>query len=1096
MKAKPAPTLLAPAVLAALGGLLTLLGAAAWSAPLAYLESPSPQAYFRSGIGLIRGWSCEPGPVEISVDGGPLQATGSGTERPDTAAVCGRTNTGFGLIYNWNRLSQGVHNLRALVGGVEFANVNFTVATLGGEFVTGLTGSYTVPDFPAPGASAKIAWSQPHQNFMFTRQTEAPPVPNPPSSTQARLESPEQGSSESGVGLIRGWVCSAGRVEVSIDGGPLLATAHGTDRPDTAQACGRTNTGFGLTHNWNSTGDGVHNLRAFADGVEFANVNFTVTTLGASFITGVLEKIRLLGFPGGGAAANLQAAAGDQAATTVQWSEPDQNFVIADSTATGTKIAIVSAVTDLLNKFAVLGVGSNSSDAVGVHASKNAQGQASDISGVTWADTSTQAWADLRLGADGLPDAYQDSSGTQAHISQITSNSVTVQFLNPSGQAQGNPVTTPLNGAFLQILQQAVGRIRQAAGLTATSAAQFSSATETRAEAAASIADTIRFSLNSLLVRLFGSGSVASGEMLCAIRTAASTAGIAAPVAATGCQSPMIANLLALANSPVTQAATTDASPDLRVEPALLLVQDVLLAPCAAPGDSAGCLFPASAALRQIAAPPAKQIPPDDSPPGNISVPDVVGLNSSAAATAISNAGLTVGNIRDQASSTVAAGIVISQDPAAGALVSRGATVNLIRSAGPALVTVPNVVGQSQGTASNTLQNVGLTVGNVIQQTSSTVPAGNVISQNPAAGASVAPNSAVALVVSSGPAPVTVPNVVGQTQSAAASALQNAGLTVGAVSEQSSATVPQGQIISQNPAAGAAVAPGSAVNLVVSSGAESVTVPNVVGQSQSAATGRLESTGLTVGSVTQESSTSVPQGTVIRQNPAAGAAVAPGSAVDLVVSSGPAPVTVPNVVGQSQSAASATLQTVGLTVGNIAQQPSSTVPAGSVISQNPAAGASVASGSAVALAVSSGPAPVTVPNVVGQSQSVAGSTLQSAGLTAGSITTESSTAAPAGIVIRQNPAAGAAVAPGSAVALVVSSGPPPVTVPDVVGLTLQNAQNVIARAGLLTGSMTDQTTGNFSLNNLIASQNPAAGASVVRGASVNLVIWRYRLIVN
>ncbi|MEI2782106.1 MAG: hypothetical protein V9H25_12985 [Candidatus Competibacter sp.] len=220
----------------------------ALATPLARLESPAPEAFLRSGIALIRGWSCDAGRVEVSIDGGPLLATAQGTDRPDTAQTCGRTDTGFGLIYNWNRVGDGVHELRAFVGGVEFADVNFTVATLGGEFLTGLRGDYTVPDFPAPGDSAKIGWSEPHQNFVFVSPVTVPPVANPPKLSGAALESPVQGSSESGIGLIRGWVCTAGKVEVSLDGGPLMATAHGTDRPDTAGTCGRADTGFGLTY--------------------------------------------------------------------------------------------------------------------------------------------------------------------------------------------------------------------------------------------------------------------------------------------------------------------------------------------------------------------------------------------------------------------------------------------------------------------------------------------------------------------------------------------------------------------------------------------------------------------------------------------------------------------------------------------------------------------------------------------------------------------------------------------------------------------------------------------------------------------------------
>ena len=111
-----------------------------------------------------------------------------------------------------------------------------------------------------------------------------------------------------------------------------------------------------------------------------------------------------------------------------------------------------------------------------------------------------------------------------------------------------------------------------------------------------------------------------------------------------------------------------------------------------------------------------------------------------------------------------------------------------------------------------------------------------------------------------------------------------------------------------------------------------------------------------MGTVTQQASSTVTTGSVISQNPAAAANVASGSAVNLVVSSGPATVSVPNVVNQTQAAATSAITAAGLTVGSVTTQSSPTVASGSVISQNPAAGGSVASGSAVNLVVSSGPA--------------------------------------------------------------------------------------------------------------------------------------------
>lgn len=82
-------------------------------------------------------------------------------------------------------------------------------------------------------------------------------------------------------------------------------------------------------------------------------------------------------------------------------------------------------------------------------------------------------------------------------------------------------------------------------------------------------------------------------------------------------------------------------------------------------------------------------------------------------------------------------------------------------------------------------------------------------------------------------------------------------------------------------------------------------------------------------------------------------------------------VAVPNVVGMTQAAATTAITGVGLKVGTVTTQSSSTVAAGNVISQSPTSGTNVASGSSVNLVVSSGPASVTVPNVVGMTQAAA-----------------------------------------------------------------------------------------------------------------------------
>lgn len=136
----------------------------------------------------------------------------------------------------------------------------------------------------------------------------------------------------------------------------------------------------------------------------------------------------------------------------------------------------------------------------------------------------------------------------------------------------------------------------------------------------------------------------------------------------------------------------------------------------------------------------------------------------------------------------------------------------------------------------------------------------------------------------------------------------------------------------------------------------------------------------------------------------------------------PISVTVPNVVGDTQAAATAAIAAARLTVGGVSTASSATVPTGQVISQSPLAGASAASGSAVNLTLSTGPAMVTVPATVGQTQAAATTAIRGATLVLGSVVTQSSMTILPGIVISQSPSAGTSAPSGSAVNLIVSSG--------------------------------------------------------------------------
>jgi len=81
---------------------------------------------------------------------------------------------------------------------------------------------------------------------------------------------------------------------------------------------------------------------------------------------------------------------------------------------------------------------------------------------------------------------------------------------------------------------------------------------------------------------------------------------------------------------------------------------------------------------------------------GQVAVPNVVGDTQAAATAAITGAGLVLGTVTTQSSSTVASGDVISESPVAGTSVSNGSAVNIVVSTGPAQVAVPNVVGDTK----------------------------------------------------------------------------------------------------------------------------------------------------------------------------------------------------------------------------------------------------------------------------------------------------------------------------------------------------------------------------------------------------------------
>ncbi len=288
------------------------------------LENPQADSV-QSGLGIISGWVCAAERVEVEVTpatGPPGRLTAAyGTDRADTAGECGDTDTGFGMLFNWNLLGDGTHRVRVLVDGVILAEYTVRVTTLGAEIRQGLSGTYTLTDFPEAGETTAVVWAEPQQNFVLA----AGPAPGGAADMRGRaglaaLENPAPGSYQSGIGVIAGWVCTAETVEVVIAperGERLeLAAAYGTARADTAAECGDTDTGFGVLFNWNLLGDGVHGVELVVDGEVVARSTIRVTTLGGEYVEGLSGVYALEGFPT------------PAETVTIAWQESQQNFVI------------------------------------------------------------------------------------------------------------------------------------------------------------------------------------------------------------------------------------------------------------------------------------------------------------------------------------------------------------------------------------------------------------------------------------------------------------------------------------------------------------------------------------------------------------------------------------------------------------------------------------------------------------------------------------------------------------------------------------------------------------------------------------------------
>lgn len=335
-----------------------------------------------------------------------------------------------------------------------------------------------------------------------------------------------------------------------------------------------------------------------------------------------------------------------------------------------------------------------------------------------------------------------------------------------------------------------------------------------------------------------------------------------------------------------------------------------------------------------------------------------------------------------------------------------------------------------------------------------------------------------------GPAPsILVPDLAGLNEAQARQALDEAKLAVGGIGSVES-EIASGTVLSQLPNAGATVAEGIAVSITVARPI-TVVVPDLTGLTAEAAKSALAAANLQLSAAAPSTVESdAPVGTVGLQIPEANTRAPRNTEVTVAIAT-PRTVLVPDLSGLTIDAAGAALTRVHLQMNPAPQtQERSDIAPGVVILQAPTAGTRVNVGTSVQLTHSASPT-VLVPDLAGLLSEAAKQKLSDAGLRLGGITSEPNSAA-AQTIFKQKPLPGERVPRESTVDIVLAS-PLPVVMPNLAGMTLAQAAQVVQTLGLTMTAEPEHKLSHQPAETVVA-QEPAAAAQVTQGTRVRITL--------
>ena len=421
-------------------------------------------------------------------------------------------------------------------------------------------------------------------------------------------------------------------------------------------------------------------------------------------------------------------------------------------------------------------------------------------------------------------------------------------------------------------------------------------------------------------------------------------------------------------------------------------------------------------------------------------MPPVANMTYEDAETLLRNMGLKLTIEKEEVySDDVPAGEVIESVPALSEEIKTGDTVTLKVSKGPEIKIdiMPDVVGKTQEEAEKVLNDMKLHL--VIDTTTTeyhaTVPAGSVIRSEPILGTMIQTGNTIKLVISNGKQALVMPPVAGLTREEAEKTINdlNMGLNI-TVEEVFDKSVEKGVVKESTPKMGDTIQTGDTIKLVVSKGPEikQGKMPLVVGMTKESAESELGKLNLDLNiTVVEEYSSTIAAGKVIKSDPPMSSPIQTGSTITLYISKGPEIQTgsMPPVAGKTKAEAEQLLKDLNLDLEiSVEEAFNDTVPAGSVISSDPAAGSQLQTGDSVKLVVSKGQETFRMPDVVNMSVSSAFNVLNTLGYNTTKLTYNYVyNDAAQDTVLEQSVAKNETISIHTEIILTVSKGPAPVT---------------------------------------------------------------------